>query len=416
MQDAQEQLLKAQSNAARVAKAKAKMEIETLRISQRIEILNNISTQATLLAGSGIAALAGESLETLDENPHLITVIGNLVYVCSGALATVCSLWVIYISSHLIAATRDASLRPNIVEASLLLEETLKEVRGMHMFAMGFLLLCCLAGTFLNMSLFTASFVLVIFSTFCCQAGRSHLTIPRPKLNPSLLYHGLSHTDPYHTYRCDPAQACTIPIPISSIPTPHHCWPLRPVTFQRNLSGLSPLALRLPRAPPRLSSFQGFLKQQSISFAFKDRTDLNPSNISSGSPSEILRQFGQPFCSENRKRVLNYYWDRARPAEECSNHPSVPSPTVPPSHALDGRGVGIGRGGSNGGSNGGSSDGGVGKSASKKHVRIATGTAQQDAPKGEVLASHATPEGHYHQLQSDDDGDEDRDRKSPRGT
>ena len=67
MQDAQQQLLAVQSQAAQVAKAKARMEVETLRISQRIEILNNISTQATLLAGSSITFLGGEALETVDD-------------------------------------------------------------------------------------------------------------------------------------------------------------------------------------------------------------------------------------------------------------------------------------------------------------------------------------------------------------
>ena len=136
MQDAQEQLLQAQSQAARVARAKAKMEVETLRISQRIEILNNVSTQATLLAGSALSALGGEAIEVLEDDRKLLTEVFNMLYVGSGALALCCSLWVIYISSHLIAATRDASLRKNIVKASHLLETELKEVRGMHMFAM----------------------------------------------------------------------------------------------------------------------------------------------------------------------------------------------------------------------------------------------------------------------------------------
>ena len=68
MVDAQSQLLAVQSEAAQVAKAKARMEVETIRIAQRIEILNNISTQATLLAGSSIAFLSGEALETVDDH------------------------------------------------------------------------------------------------------------------------------------------------------------------------------------------------------------------------------------------------------------------------------------------------------------------------------------------------------------
>ena len=63
MQDAQQQLMAAHTESAQVAKAKAMMEVETLRISQRIEILNNVGTQATLLAGAAIAFLGGDTIE-----------------------------------------------------------------------------------------------------------------------------------------------------------------------------------------------------------------------------------------------------------------------------------------------------------------------------------------------------------------
>lgn len=124
MQQAQEQLLRAQSNAARVAKARARMEVETLRISQRIEIvsgvhvpcctcqlidtraqvtdppdrhpatrcsqLNNMCTQATLLAGSAINMLGGEALETLDASTSSwMQQLVQQMYVGAGALALV---------------------------------------------------------------------------------------------------------------------------------------------------------------------------------------------------------------------------------------------------------------------------------------------------------------------------------------
>ena len=85
MLDAQSQLLSVQSEAAQVAKAKARMEVETMRIAQRIEILNNISTQATLLAGSSIAFLGGEALETVDDHETWLHLVVKFVYVGSGS-------------------------------------------------------------------------------------------------------------------------------------------------------------------------------------------------------------------------------------------------------------------------------------------------------------------------------------------
>ena len=164
MQDAQSQLLAVQSEAAQVQKAKAMMDVESMRISQRIEILNNVATQATLLAGSSIAFLGGEALETVDDHDTMWHIFLRICYVGCGALALVMSLWVIVISSHLVALTRDASLRKNIIKASRLLDEGLKEVRGIHFLAMGALLFACLAGALLNMSHGMAAVVCTIFA------------------------------------------------------------------------------------------------------------------------------------------------------------------------------------------------------------------------------------------------------------
>ena len=169
MQDAQQQLLTAQSESASIAKAKAMMEVETLRINQRIEILNNVATQATLLAGSSIGFLGGEALETVDDYEAVVHRIGKIIYASAGALALLSSLWVIIVSSHLIALTRDASLRKNILKASRLLDLGLKDVRGMHYFAMGCLLLACLSGALLNMSVGIDILISVIFTAFLVQ-------------------------------------------------------------------------------------------------------------------------------------------------------------------------------------------------------------------------------------------------------
>jgi len=179
MQDAQQQLMAAQTEGAQVARAKAMMEVETLRISQRIEILNNLGTQATLLAGSAIAFLGGESLETVDELTSVFTKVGHLIYVGSGALALVSSLWVIVVSSHLIAMTRDAALRKNIVRASRLLDISLREVRGMHVFAIAFVLMASLTGALLNMSMTSSLLCTCIFVIFGAQMvlKQQHLSL-----------------------------------------------------------------------------------------------------------------------------------------------------------------------------------------------------------------------------------------------
>ena len=169
MQDAQQQLLTAQSESASIAKAKAMMEVETMRINQRIEILNNVGTQATLLASASIAFLGGEALETVDEFETIFHRFTRGCYVGAGAISLVASLWVIIISSHLIALTRDASLRKNIIKASRLLDTGLKDVRAMHYIAMTFLLLAVLSGALLNMSPFNSLIATVIFIAFAFQ-------------------------------------------------------------------------------------------------------------------------------------------------------------------------------------------------------------------------------------------------------
>ena len=59
------------------------------------------------------------------------------------------SLWVIGISSHLIALTRDTALRPMITEARKILEEDVYAVRGMHHVALASLYLHVLTTVWL---------------------------------------------------------------------------------------------------------------------------------------------------------------------------------------------------------------------------------------------------------------------------
>lgn len=264
MQDAQQQLLNAQSEAARVQKAKTMMDVETLRIGQRIEILNNISTQATLLAGSSIAFLSGEALETVDDEEHWSHAFGRVLYVLSGSLALVSALWVIVIASHLIALTRDASLRKNILKASRLLDKGMREVRGVHQFALGFLLMACGTGAVINMELVSSIIVAVVFTASALQVVMKQQARPygrRLKL-------------------IKPAPA-----------EPRNLLPLMP----------SPPGLLASRAPPF------FCPSQYLSVLFYEEVELEPEVAAAGTLDEIYHAVVEPLRPVNIRRMLRMW-------------------------------------------------------------------------------------------------------------
>ena len=70
------------------------LELRHRQIHARVDLLNQLNTQAMLVAGSAVASLGGESLETIDAVWATATVL-DFIFVASTA-ATLCfSLWVI---------------------------------------------------------------------------------------------------------------------------------------------------------------------------------------------------------------------------------------------------------------------------------------------------------------------------------
>ena len=138
---------------AHVEKAKALLEIEKARINQLLSILADISTQAALLAGCAVAAMSGESIDSFDDEKFAWKSLGLVAYVAFGAVALTSSLWVIFISSHLISLTRDSAMKENIGKAREILEDGVNEVREMQWVALLSLLGTCTSTAWLNMTL-----------------------------------------------------------------------------------------------------------------------------------------------------------------------------------------------------------------------------------------------------------------------
>lgn len=173
MEQAQQRVLAAEKQAAIVARAKASLELEKFRIAAFIEILNNSSTQASLLAGCAVAALSGESIDTVDQDmtSDWLFRITNTLFVLSTACAICSSLWVIFISSNLVSIMRDAALRPNIVLLVKVLEKGVYEVTVVWWFALLSLLVSCLCTAWLNMlSLVNKLVCTAVFFVFGWQA------------------------------------------------------------------------------------------------------------------------------------------------------------------------------------------------------------------------------------------------------
>jgi hypothetical protein len=97
----------------------------------RLSILSDFSTQAALLAGASIAVVGAESLDSLEDDVHIWDVAGKAIFIGSSAVAVATSLWVIFIASHLTSLTRDSAMRPKIKMARSILEDNVRDVRGM---------------------------------------------------------------------------------------------------------------------------------------------------------------------------------------------------------------------------------------------------------------------------------------------
>ena len=123
-------------DAARLERAMAHLEIEKNRINTIVSMLSDHSTVAALLAGCAVAGVSGEALDSFDDDSLSWKAAGVAVYLVFGALALGSSLWVIFISSHLTSLTRDSAQRPKIIEARKILEQGVRDVRGMEAAAM----------------------------------------------------------------------------------------------------------------------------------------------------------------------------------------------------------------------------------------------------------------------------------------
>jgi hypothetical protein len=178
-------MMRAETSTLRVAQAVADVnhalrehEIEKARVSHLIDILSDFSTQAALLAGCAIAAVSGESLDSLDDDLHSWDRLGRGAFIISSAIAVGTSLWVIFISSHLISLTRDTATRPKIKKAREILEDNVRDVRGMLWVALFSLLLSCLATAWLNTSAGTALTFSLVLILLVWQAllKKDHIT------------------------------------------------------------------------------------------------------------------------------------------------------------------------------------------------------------------------------------------------
>ena len=175
MERAWQSEIRGEAHVAHIEKAKVLLEIEKQRINQLLNILADSSTQAALLAGCAVSAISGESIDSFDDEATGIVEkarhqFGTAVYVSAGAAALASSLWVIFISSHLIARTRDAVFQPRIGSARRILEDGVHEVRGMQSFAILTLLMTCGASAWLNMSVLNATLFCVVVLVIVWQA------------------------------------------------------------------------------------------------------------------------------------------------------------------------------------------------------------------------------------------------------
>ena len=107
------------------------LELRHKEILARIDILNQMSTQAMLIAGAAVQGLGGESLQIVQEE-GLGEVCGTL-FVGTAAATLTSSLWVIFTSVHLVELSQQSALHGtnaiDVKEADAILEERMREVR-----------------------------------------------------------------------------------------------------------------------------------------------------------------------------------------------------------------------------------------------------------------------------------------------
>lgn len=166
---AQKEVLNAEKNTALVARARAELDLEKQRINQLIAILSDFGTQATLLASCAVAAIGAEALDTIDDEKSWGSTIGQAFFVFSSGCAVASSIWVIFISTHLVSLTRDAALRPKIRNGRRILEDGVRDVRSMLWLSLATLLLSTVATVWLQASILNASILTVVMFIICWQ-------------------------------------------------------------------------------------------------------------------------------------------------------------------------------------------------------------------------------------------------------
>ncbi|EOD09440.1 hypothetical protein EMIHUDRAFT_448361 [Emiliania huxleyi CCMP1516] len=149
------------------------LELRHRQIHARVDLLNQLNTQAMLVAGSAVASLGGESLETIDAVWATATVL-DFIFVASTA-ATLCfSLWVIFISSNLIMLSQMTALTGHsaydVKTADEILERRINQVRSFYLLALVTLLVSALSMVWMNCTHWNSLISTVIFAVVVVHA------------------------------------------------------------------------------------------------------------------------------------------------------------------------------------------------------------------------------------------------------
>jgi len=149
------------------------LELRHRQILARVDWLNQLNTQAMLVAGSAVASLGGESLETINDEDVTKTLL-DTIFVASTA-ATLCfSLWVIFISSNLIMLSQMTALTGtsagDVKTADEILERRINEVRSYYLLSLVMLLISALSMVWMNCTGSNSTIATVIFVTVSLHA------------------------------------------------------------------------------------------------------------------------------------------------------------------------------------------------------------------------------------------------------
>ena len=133
----------------RTAYDRGMLDLRLQLIKMRTDYLNQINTQATLLAGCAVGMLASGELNALEEETGYFAWGITGVYVVSATVCLAASLWVIYTSMNLINLSIHSTLHGEtmreIAEADNLIDQRMKEVRLVFLTSLASLIFAGLA-------------------------------------------------------------------------------------------------------------------------------------------------------------------------------------------------------------------------------------------------------------------------------